>query len=401
MSGSRRPAARRGQLVPVLVGLLLGGCQADRIPAPAPGALVEQTLFTSGEGGYDTYRIPALLTTQAGTALAFSEGRRNSRRDHGDIDILLRRSTDGGRTWSPPQVVVDLGPDTCGNPTAVEDRETGTVWLAFCWNLADDEENLVIRGDSRDTRRAFVTASADEGVNWSPPREITEGVKSAEMRWYATGPGIGIQIRHGPDRGRLVVPGDHSYPASDGDLRGARAAFGAHAIVSDDHGASWRLEGVIRPGVGEPQVAELADPPGRLLANLRSYAGRSRRAQATSDDGGASWTAPRDQRRLVEPVCQASLLRYSWPGEPTGDLLVFSNPASRRRENLVLRASADGGASWPRALVIHSGAAAYSCLARFPDGRIGCLYEGGDTDPYERIVLATLPVAALIGDGLR
>jgi len=397
---SERPLllSRRRRLIVLVLAAALGGCDTDHI-LPVDTLLVsQQTLFTSGEGGYHTYRIPALLVTEAGTVLAFVEGRRDSARDHGDIDVLVRRSRDGGDTWSPPQIVADLGRDTCGNPTVVQDRDTGTIWLLLSGNLGDDDEGAVIRGESRDTRRAYVTTSTDEGASWSPPREITAQVKTAEMRWYGTGPGVGIQLRDGPHRGRLLVPGDHSYPDPDGDLRGAPAAFGGHVLYSDDHGATWQLGGVIRPRVAEPQVAELADGRGGLLANLRTYAGRNRRTQATSDDGGATWTWPRDQRALVEPVCQASLLRYSWPDEVTGDLLLFANPASRRRENLAVRASADGGASWPRARAIHSGPAAYSCLARLPDDRIACLYEAGDTTPYERIVLAVLPLAAVIGD---
>lgn len=380
------------------LAVLAAGCGEQPVSL-GPTSLVERTLFTSGEGGYHTYRIPSLLCTQASTLLAFVEGRRNSRRDEGDIDILLRRSVDGGRTWSSPQVVVDFGRDTCGNPTVLQDRNTGTIWLAFCGNLAEDTGFAVIGGRSRDTRRAYVTASTDEGLTWSLPREITNQVKAPDMRWYATGPGIGIQISSGPHRGRIIVPGDHSYPEAGGDISGVPAAYGSHMIYSDDHGLTWQLGGIIRPRVGEPQVAELGDGHGGLLANLRAFSGRGRRAQAISNDGDTTWSQTRDHDRLVEPVCQASLLRYSWPGEQTGDLLLFCNPASRRRENLVVRASGDGGNTWRRARIIHAGPAAYSCLARMPNGDVGCLYEAGDTALYERIVLAVFPVAAVVGAG--
>ncbi len=378
----------------VAVAALLAGCGEDEVPALGAAQLTEQTLFTSGEDGYHTYRIPSLLVTGRGTALAFVEGRRHSRSDHGDIDILLRRSTDGGTTWSAAQVVADLGEDTIGNPTAVEDRDTGTIWLLMTWNLGDDQEADIIRGEARDTRRVLATASDDEGATWSPPREITAQVKAPDMRWFGTGPGVGIQLRHGPHAGRLVIPCDHSYPQPGGDLDGVEAAFGAHVFFSDDHGATWRLGGTIRPDMGEPQIVELTGPPGGILANLRAFTGRGRRNQATSDDGGITFTAPRDHRALVEPVCQASLVRYSWPGEATGDLILFSNPASPRRENLVVRASRDGGRSWPAARSVHRGPAAYSCLARLPDGRVGCLFEAGHDKLYERVVLATFPVAA-------
>jgi sialidase-1 len=376
----------------------LCGCGRREIPPIAPAQLSEQALFTSGMGGYHTYRIPSLLVTLDGTALAFVEGRRDGRRDHGDIDVLLRRSTDGGRSWSPPRTVADMGPDTIGNPTAVQDRDTGTVWLLLCWNLADDREEDVVRGEAGDTRRVFAITSDDDGETWTEPREITDQVKAPDMRWYGTGPGVGIQLRHGLHAGRLVIPGDHSYPQPGGKLDGIEAAFGGHVFFSDDHGETWSLGGTVRPNQGEAQVVERVDPPGGILANLRAFTGRNRRTQAVSEDGGASFGPPRDAGALVEPVCQASILRYAWPQEPSGDLILFSNPASVRREDLAVRVSRDGGHTWAAARLVHSGPAAYSCLARLPDDRVACLYEGGVGSPYEQIVLAVFPLAALDAD---
>ncbi len=397
--GRRRRPSRRTLLLAALLALIVlsGGCGRGSVAEFSPGQLTEQTLFTGGTGGYFIYRAPVLLVTEAGTVLAFAEGRRNSRRDNGDIDFLLRRSQDGGQTWSPPQLLIDFGPDTCGNPAAVQDRDTGTIWLFVVWNRGEDEESEIVRGESRDTRRPYVFASRDDGRTWSPPREITDEVKSSEMRWYDIGPGRAIQLRYGPHRGRLLVPGDHSYPVANGKFHGV-ADMGGHVFYSDDHGETWHLGGMIRPGAAEPQLAELAGGQGRVLANLRSFGRNGHRLQAISDDGGDTWTAPREMRSLIEPRCQGSLLRYSWPQDPTGDLLLFTNPASRQRENLVVRASRDGGRTWPRGLVIHRGPASYSCLARMSAGRVGCLYEAGDSRLYERIVLATFPVAALGGD---
>src|SRR5690606_36815942 len=121
---------------------------------------------------------------------------------------------------------------------------------------------------------------------------------------------------NGPRAGRLVVPCDHSYDDPQGEVRGGPYEYGAHAIYSDDHGRTWQLGGVIRPKVNECQVVELADGNGTLLMNMRSYFGRARRTHALSYDGGESWTFPEDAPALVEPVCQASILRYSWPGKP-------------------------------------------------------------------------------------
>jgi sialidase-1 len=143
--------------------------------------------------------------------------------------------------------------------------------------------------------------------------------------------------------------------------------------------------------VNECQVVERADGQGTLLLDMRSYAGRSRRAQAVSPDGGRTWSAPQDHAELIEPVCQASLVRYSWPERGARSRLLFSNPADeKRRRSLTVRLSEDEGQTWPVSRVLHAGPAAYSCLARLPDGRIGCLYECGQTNANEKITLAVL-----------
>ena len=164
-------------------------------------------VYVSGQDGYHTYRIPSLLVTPRGTLLAFAEGRKQGSGDAGDIDLLLKRSPDLGRTWEAAQTVWDDGPNTCGNPCPVVDRETGTLWLLLTWNRGDDAEHQIIAQQSRDTRRVFVTRSTDDGLTWSAPREITGSVKLTNWTWYATGPGAGIPIEHGAHRGRLVKIG--------------------------------------------------------------------------------------------------------------------------------------------------------------------------------------------------
>ncbi len=340
-----------------------------------PGAEDRQTLFASGEGGYHTYRIPALLALPSGAVLALCEGRRHGRGDSGDIDIVLRRSLDGGATWSEPTTIADRGDNTIGNPCPVYDRETGRIVLLLTGNLGREAEAAIIAGASEGTREVWEMHSDDEGASWSPLRRITAETKRPEWTWYATGPGAGIQLRDG----RLVVPCDHA-------VRGSRA-FGSHVIVSDDHGATWSIGGALGPEVNECEAVERAD--GTLLLNMRSYRGVHRRAVASSSDGGETWSPLRDEEALIEPVCQASIRGI---GPPDLRTLAFSNPASTERERLTLRLSEDDGASWPFALLLHEGPAAYSCLADLGEGRVGCLYEAGEAHPYERIVLARVPL---------
>jgi len=342
-------------------------------------------VFVSGADGYHTYRIPALLVTSKGTLLAFCEGRKNSRSDTGDIDLLVKRSADGGRTWSRQQVVWDDGANTCGNPCPVADQATGVVWLPMTWNHGEDNESEIKRGTGRDTRRVFVTHSEDDGQTWARPQEVTADVKRPDWRWYATGPGVGIQLAHGSWKGRLLIPCDHSLSLPD-DPDG----YHSHVIYSDDHGRTWRLGGVIRPAVNECQAVELID--GTLLMNMRNYdKSKTTRAVATSTDGGMTWSAVRHDPVLVEPVCQASLLRYTMQPQDDRNRLLFSNPAHAepgQRRDMTVRMSEDEGKTWPVSRVLWSGPAAYSCLAILPGGDIACLFEAGEKNPYERIILA-------------
>ena len=194
---------------------------ADAEPAPSQDAV-----FVSGTEGYHTFRIPSAIVTPHGTVLAFCEGRKSGRGDAGNIDLVLRRSTDGGLTWSSLQTVWDDGPNTCGNPCPVVDRTTGTVWLLLTWNRGDDPEPKIIARQSKDTRRVFVTHSTDDGVTWTKPTEITDSTKLTNWTWYATGPGAGIQIERGPHQRRLVIPCDH--------IEAGTKRYYSHVIYSDD-----------------------------------------------------------------------------------------------------------------------------------------------------------------------
>ena len=374
----------------VLIAAFVAGAPFARLfAAEKPAAAQDgKPLFVSGQDGYHTYRIPALAVTPQGTVLAFCEGRKKSASDAGDIDLLVKRSTDHGKSWSGQRVVWDDAGNTCGNPCAVVDRDTGTIWLLATWNRGDDHERAIIEQTSKDTRRVFVIHCTDDGRSWSAPREITADVKKKDWTWYATGPGSGIQIEHGPHKGRLVVPCDH--------IEADTKHYYSHVIYSDDRGKSWKLGGTTpEHRVNECEAVELAG--GKLMLNMRNYErSKKNRQVAVSEDGGLTWKEQRFDEALIEPVCQAAIERYRWPDRTSRGAILFSNPASKSgRVNMTVRASFDEGQTWPVSRVLHSGPSAYSDLAVLGNGQIACLYEGGQTRAAETIVFASFPLVSL------
>ncbi len=345
----------------------------------------QKAIWVAGEEGYHTYRIPALIAAADGSLLAFCEGRKDARGDAGNIDLLMKRSVDGGETWSRTSVLWDDGSNTCGNPCPVLDQETGIIWLLLTHNLGEDKESAIVAGTAKGSRTVWVTSSADHGVTWKEPHEITARTKAADWTWYATGPGVGIQLNHGAHAGRLVVPCDHKE-------LGTKRLF-AHVIYSDDHGMTWtRGERTPQDQNNECQVVELGD--GRLLLNMRHYdRSRMQRALSYSEDGGETWSGNFFQDQLIEPICQAALITA-----PTaeGNVLLFSNPASQsRRERMTVRGSRSEGVDWESELVLHEGPAAYSSICYLGENRAACLYERGERGSYETLTLARFDLADL------
>jgi sialidase-1 len=346
--------------------------------------LEKSPVFPPGINGIARYRIPGIVVTTNGTVLAYSEARRNGSADWGEIEVHLRRSTDGGKTWEPAQHIAHKGArlegnphkktdggereQTVNNPVAIVDRETGAIEMLYCINYA----------------RCFSMRSTDDGVTWSVPVEITATFepfrKHYDWKVIATGPGHGIQMKSG----RLVVPIWLAY-GKEGDHKPSAAA----TIYSDDHGKTWKAGDLCLPNEGElgnpneTMITELSD--GRVMLVSRSVSQASRKIITTSADGATGWTKPVFHEQLWEPICMASIASH--PSKP--GTLLFSNPhtlgldkdgkpvpAGRgKRENLCIKLSRDDGKTWPVNKVLDPGKAAYSDLAVLPDGTVLCLYE--------------------------
>jgi len=369
----------------VLAALALIAIGIQGAPEPSDEPENQVDVFVSGKEGYRTFRIPALIVSKKGTVLAFCEGRTAG--DSGDINMVLKRSFDGGKTWSPLQVIWDDAKNTCGNCCPVVDQATGTIHLLMTWNRGEDHERNIIAGTSKDVRRPYICSSTDDGKTWSKPIDLSKTCRDADWGWYATGPGVAIQLTRGKHKGRLVCPANHS------NRKYKDHSYASHVIYSDDGGKSWRKSPAIRPGCNEAQVVELAD--GTLMMNMRSYKPRGARAISTSTDGGETWSKVSFQKDLPEPTCLASILRYTTAADGGKNRLLFSNPPQTRgRHGITVKLSYDEGKTWGVSRMIYKGSSAYSCLTKLPDKSIGLLYE---RDGYKKITLANFTLDWLTG----
>ncbi|MEQ1861233.1 MAG: sialidase family protein [Chthoniobacteraceae bacterium] len=364
------------RILPVLL------CLATCSPAAEP-FIEKLDLFTAGEGGYKVYHIPGVVVTAKGTVLAWCEARKKGG-DWDQIEVLLRRSNDDGKTWSAPKMItsvpgpktknpfslrmknVDPNDVTYNNPVLIADRD-GTVHMTFCLEYM----------------RCFYQRSDDDGVTWSTPVEITSAFEkfhaSYDWKVLATGPDHGIQLK----TGRLVVP----VWLSTGTGGNAHRPSVTATIYSDDDGKTWHAGDIAVPctdawiNPNETVAIELAD--GRVMLNSRSESKAHRRLVTISPDGATKWSTPKFDDALLEPICMGSIVRYSLD-KPR---ILFSNPhnlaradgkeepgKNRDRRNVSVKLSYDEGATWAVNKTIEAEWSAYSDIAVTKNGTILCFY---------------------------
>jgi sialidase-1 len=392
-----------------LLGVMAGGIALVGTQAAAP-FIEKQDLFKAGEGGYKQQHIPGLVVTAKGTVLAWCEARQKGG-DWDAIDILLRRSTDDGKTWSAAQKVSDVpGPKTknpvalrmknvdpkdvtYNNPVLIADRD-GTVHMLFCLEYM----------------RCFYQRSTDDGVTWSVPVEITAAFEKfrAAYDWkvLATGPDHGIQLKSG----RLIVP----VWLSTGTGGNAHRPSVVATIYSDDAGKTWRAGEIAVPctdawvNPSETLPLELAD--GRVMLNARNESKTHRRLITISADGAIGWSTPRFDAALLEPICMGGLIRYSLATTGGKNRILFCNPdnlaradgkeapgKNRDRKNLTVQLSYDEGQTWAVKKSVEPGWGAYSDIAVTPRGTILCFYGTGAKSGFagDRLTLARFNLAWL------
>ena len=328
--------------------------------------LTHVDVYTSGADGYKIYRIPAIETAPDGSLLAFAEARKYGGSDPGmgkqDIDLVLKRSTDGGLTWSPMMVIEDPGELwSAANPATVVDRQTGQVWVLYL--RSQPERSTATSRPGTDDMQTLARYSTDNGLTWSEPLDLTKVARDYDdPTWQASvvGPGGAIQTRSG----RLVAPVWKVMP------------YNVLAIFSDDHGQTWQ-RGSVMPGSqggDEDQVVELAD--GRLLLDIRQNSG-PHRLLATSSDAGQTWSEPRPGESVTPVACAIERLTLQSAGDDR-NRIIWTGPRGPGRKTLVARVSYDEGQTFTGERLIADEPAAYSDLTVLKDKSAGVLWERGD-----------------------
>ncbi|MCC6679457.1 MAG: exo-alpha-sialidase [Phycisphaeraceae bacterium] len=345
-------------------------------------------LFNAGEGGYRTYRIPAITITRKGAIIVACSGRLDGHGDWVDIDTFIRRSSDGGKTWEPAQLINNADKVPAENPTFITDPASDTILMLYEVNYA----------------RAYLRHSSDEGATWSEPVEITYAFDVYRTRdhydWHviAIGPGHGIVLDSGRYLASIWLSPDHSHRPSV-----------SSTIYSDDQGQTWQAGQIIvgttdqTPNPSEHQLVQLDD--GRVMSTIRSESKKYCRLISYSDDGANGWSTPRFDEDLADPICMASIVRYSRAANGGKNRILFCNPDNRDqghqitkwggldRRNLTVRLSHDEGQSWPVSKVIEPGPSGYSDMAVAGDGTIYLFYERSALNELGAFIPGTLTLA--------
>ena len=370
-------------------------------------------LRSQGQDNCDTYRIPGLITTNNGTLIAVYDNRYNNSKDlQEDVDIGMSRSTDGGQTWEPMKVIMDMGEwgglsqrlNGIGDPCILYANKTGTIWVGALWMSGVTENDMLWWASKpgispEETGQFMLAKSTDDGLTWSEPVNITKQIKNPEWQLLLQGPGMGITMKDGT----LVFPAQFKADIGEKALDGGQFTSHSTIVYSTDQGKTWQIGTGAKPNTTEAQVVELAD--GSLMLNMRDDLNRTDksetngRAVAVTTDLGKTWTIhPSSNSALQEPNCMASLIGSEIKiNGKIQQVLFFSNPDSKtERNNMTIKASIDGGHSWPveyQVLLNTETGYGYSCMTMVDTETIGIVYEGS-----KELYFQKLPVSDILKD---
>lgn len=360
----RRQSCAGNRITVATASVLLAACTAAGVRAQPP---VLDSVFVSGSIGINTFRVPNIVTSANGTIIAIAQGKLNGHGDRGATSVLMRRSDTNGQTWQTPTVVLS-DPSNSSEFDAVLTYEPVTDALVLVFQ---EMKTNALCGPC--VQR--LTRSTDFGRSWSrsttlPSVNTTGG----------SGVSSGIVLTTGKHKGRLLVPQRHDCH----DCSGTTNSF---ALISDDHGVTFRGGALLPHGWSECQMAELRN--GSVVVTSRNDGDKTRQSSrlfARSDDGAETWAAlwEADESVLPDPRCEASLL-----GDPGAGVLYFGNPSSAHsRQNYSVHTSHDGGISWQFHAKVYSGGSAYSDMTFTAAGDLACLFE---KDGYKEIALGLVP----------
>lgn len=371
-----------------------------------------QVLRAAGQDHCDTYRIPGLITTNKGSLIAVYDNRYNNSKDlQEDINIGMSRSTDGGQTWEPMKVIMDMGEwgglpeelNGVGDPCVLYDPENSTIWVAALWLNGFSKDQMAWWASKpglspQETGQFLLTQSTDDGLTWSEPINITEQIKDPAWQLLLQGPGRGIAM----EDGTLVFPAQFKADIGERSLDGGQYTSHSTLVYSKDAGQSWHIGIGAKSNTTEAQVVELTD--GSLMLNMRDDRNRkdksetNGRAVAVTKDFGQSWEVhPSSNSALPESNCMASIISAELSIDGAlKRVLFFSNPNNKnQRTNMTIKASLDEGMSWPAEYQLElneAGGYGYSCMTMIDENTIGILYEG-----VKELYFQKIPVSAILG----
>lgn len=366
-------------------------------PSPDLRQRIGIALRKHKDDGVHTYRIPALTTTPKGTLLCVYDMRRRMGRDlQEDIDIGLSRSTDGGKSWEPVRVIMDMGKhgglpeeqNGCSDPGIIVDHKTGEIFCFAVWMHGNPGKHQW-NGDGSSpgyeigkAAQILMVRSKDDGQTWTKPHNLTRTLKPAEWWLFAPSPQQGINL---PD-GTLVMPVQG---------RDAKGVEFSTIMSSRDHGDTWTVGTPAYSGGSECQAVRLGD--GSIMLNMRNERERFRAVFVTKDLGKTWQPHATNRKTLIEPNCNGSLLRFDYEqdGKPR-HMLLFANPHSQKgRTHQTVQVSFDDGLTWPDShhwLLDEGRGAGYPSLTRIDRDYVGIVYEGSQA----HLVFEKLPIIDLL-----